>query len=171
MYKRQRFERALRSTRGGVAPTATRVGGRNGDAFGRVVGGLLRACRAGLSERGDESTGVPTPNAVGGAARHVVVWHCTMLVNSAAHAPAGHKPYGARGLAVQSGVVSLLAWGEGWHDWHHLFPYDSAAAERHWLIQFNPTYAFLDACELLRLVSGRKRALHAWNRKRADMQQ
>jgi stearoyl-CoA desaturase (delta-9 desaturase) len=105
---------------------------------------------------------------VGGAARHVVVWHCTMLVNSAAHAPSGSKPYGARGLAVQSGLVSLLAWGEGWHDWHHLFPYDSAAAEKHWLVQFNPTYAFLDLCALFGLVSGRKRALNAWHRKKGE---
>lgn len=103
---------------------------------------------------------------VGGAARHFVVWHCTMLVNSAAHAPSGEKPYGAAGLAVQSRLVSLVAWGEGWHDWHHMFPYDAAAAECHWLVQFNPTYAFLDMCAAVGLVRHRKRALSAWQRKR-----
>ena len=102
---------------------------------------------------------------VAGCARHFIVWHCTMLVNSAAHAPTGSKPYGSAGLAVQSSVASILAWGEGWHDWHHLYPYDSTAAEKHWLIQFNPTSVFLDLCELVGLVHSRKRALRAWQRR------
>ena len=62
-------------------------------------------------------------------------------------------------------LVSALAWGEGWHDWHHMYPYDSAAAECHWLRQFNPTYALLDLCAALGLVHHRKRAVAAWQRR------
>lgn len=91
-----------------------------------------------------------------------------MMVNSAAHAPRGAKPFGSGGLAVQSTLVSLVAWGEGWHDWHHAYPYDYAAAEKHWLKQYNPTACLLDGLALCGHVRGRKRALGAWERRRRE---
>ena len=62
-----------RSTRGGAAPRSTRVGGGNGDAFGRVGGGLLRVCRVGVSGRVHESRLADPITAVGGAARDGVL--------------------------------------------------------------------------------------------------
>ena len=42
-----------------------------------------------------------------------------------------------------------------------MFPYDYAAAERHWLRQYNPTTFVLDGLAGLGLVSGRRRTLDA----------
>ncbi len=49
--------------------------------------------------------------------------------------------------------------GEGWHNFHHSFPYDYAAGE--WGIDsgvWNPTKLFLDLMAALGLVTDRKRA-------------
>lgn len=38
--------------------------------------------------------------------------------------------------------TTILTFGEGWHNYHHTFPYDYRASEFHYLI--NPTTAFID---------------------------
>ena len=38
--------------------------------------------------------------------------------------------------------MSLLALGEGFHNYHHTFPYDYSTSE--WGLQFNMTTAFID---------------------------
>ncbi|GJQ69109.1 hypothetical protein Trydic_g6273 [Trypoxylus dichotomus] len=60
--------------------------------------------------------------------RYVVLLHITWLVNSAAHFY-GTKPYDKSMLAVESFFVSFLTVGEGWHNYHHAFPWDYRAAE------------------------------------------
>jgi fatty-acid desaturase len=44
----------------------------------------------------------------------VVGWHATFLVNSAAHIW-GSRPYETGDLSTNNALVSLLAFGEGWH--------------------------------------------------------
>ena len=97
---------------------------------------------------------------VAGFARLLLSLHATWAVNSMTHAATpcpADKPYGSRGLAVEHAFVSLIAWGEGWHDWHHKYPHDYAAAAKPWWMQVNPTLALLDALAALRLVSVTKR--------------
>jgi len=60
--------------------------------------------------------------------RHVYQFNCTMLVNSAAHRY-GTRPYDKNLLAVENFIVSVLTSGEGWHNYHHAFPWDYRAAE------------------------------------------
>ncbi|XP_063925279.1 acyl-CoA Delta-9 desaturase-like [Zophobas morio] len=60
--------------------------------------------------------------------RYVVSLHFTWLVNSAAHIW-GTKPYNRSIKATENKVVSSLTWGEGWHNYHHVFPWDYKAAE------------------------------------------
>lgn len=102
---------------------------------------------------------------VAGVLRYVYCLHVTWLVNSAAHAW-GFRPYektqhqGA--WPCENALVSLCAIGEGWHNWHHKYPYDYAASELGGSEQYNPTKLFIDACAALGLVSDRKRALRAW---------
>ncbi|KAG6462731.1 hypothetical protein O3G_MSEX013432 [Manduca sexta] len=50
------------------------------------------------------------------------------LVNSAAHIY-GTRPYDKNLQPVESWFVSLITFGEGWHNYHHTFPWDYKAAE------------------------------------------
>jgi len=93
--------------------------------------------------------------------RYVLVLHGTWLINSAAHIY-GTRPYDPTINPAENGFVALLAAGEGWHNWHHAYPYDYAASELGPDKQYNPTKVVLDVCAYLGLVTNRKRALNAW---------
>uniref|UniRef100_A0A1B6FRL5 Fatty acid desaturase domain-containing protein n=1 Tax=Cuerna arida TaxID=1464854 RepID=A0A1B6FRL5_9HEMI len=60
--------------------------------------------------------------------RTVISLNFTWLVNSAAH-KYGNKPYTSDIVPVESELVSICAMGEGWHNYHHTFPWDYKAAE------------------------------------------
>lgn len=60
--------------------------------------------------------------------RYTISLHGTWLVNSAAHFY-GIKPYDKSISPVNSKFVSRVAFGEGWHNYHHVFPWDYKAAE------------------------------------------
>jgi len=104
---------------------------------------------------------------VAGSLRYCVVLHFTWLVNSAAHFFGDH-PYDNQSWPAENPFVSLAAIGEGWHNWHHKYPYDYAASEFGVASQFNPTKLFIDGCAALGLVTNRKRATGAWNRVKAQ---
>jgi len=99
---------------------------------------------------------------VAGGLRYVVVLHFTWLVNSAAHFFGDH-PY-EDDWPSENPFVSIASIGEGWHNWHHKYPYDYAASEFGVTSQFNPTKLFIDLCAGLGLVTDRKRATSAWER-------
>ncbi|KAJ8965396.1 hypothetical protein NQ314_004147 [Rhamnusium bicolor] len=61
-------------------------------------------------------------------ARNILVLNVTWLVNSAAHLY-GNKPFDQFMLPVESTFVAFVAIGEGWHNYHHTFPWDYRAAE------------------------------------------
>ena len=96
-----------------------------------------------------------------GVLRYVLLLNATWSVNSVAHLW-GWKPYGSRHSAVENGWVALVALGEGWHNWHHAFPYDYSAAELGALKQFNPTKVFIDSMVFLGLAWDRKTGEAAW---------
>ncbi|CAG9771855.1 unnamed protein product [Ceutorhynchus assimilis] len=60
--------------------------------------------------------------------RYVFSLHATWLVNSAAHMW-GSKPYDSHINPTENRFVSIFAIGEGWHNFHHTFPWDYKAAE------------------------------------------
>lgn len=72
----------------------------------------------------------------------------TWLVNSAAHM-FGNHPYDKFINPSENWVVSLGANGEGWHNYHHTFPYDYKAAEVPYTL--NLTTIFIDGMKLLGL--------------------
>ncbi|XP_067216509.1 acyl-CoA Delta-9 desaturase isoform X1 [Linepithema humile] len=74
--------------------------------------------------------------------RYCINLHVTWLVNSAAHMW-GYKPYNKLITPVENAIVSLLAFGEGWHNYHHVFPWDYKAAELG-NYSLNITTAFID---------------------------
>ena len=75
-----------------------------------------------------------------GALRWVLELHATWCVNSVAHT-FGYKPY-KNIPPSESLVTSLLSNGEGWHNWHHTYPYDYAASEDSYFI--NHSTLFID---------------------------
>ncbi|XP_053945173.1 acyl-CoA Delta-9 desaturase [Anastrepha ludens] len=75
-------------------------------------------------------------------ARYALSLHGTWLVNSAAHFY-GMRPYEKNISSVDSKLVSIIAFGEGWHNYHHVFPWDYKAGELG-AYQYNWTTAFLD---------------------------
>ncbi|CAO1433737.1 unnamed protein product [Diamesa tonsa] len=61
-------------------------------------------------------------------ARTILNLNVTWLVNSAAHLY-GTRPYDDSMFPVENMFVAALAAGEGWHNYHHAFPWDYRAAE------------------------------------------
>ncbi|XKL62352.1 hypothetical protein PGB90_002185 [Kerria lacca] len=60
--------------------------------------------------------------------RYVISLNFTWLVNSAAHIW-GMKPYDKTISAAENLPVAALTFGEGFHNYHHAFPWDYKAAE------------------------------------------
>lgn len=102
---------------------------------------------------------------VAGALRYCFVLHCTWNVNSGAHFYGDH-PYEPNSMPAENPIVAFVAIGEGWHNWHHKYPYDYATSEFGLESQFNPTKIFLDVCGLLGLAKNFKRGTGAWHRLR-----
>jgi stearoyl-CoA desaturase (delta-9 desaturase) len=53
----------------------------------------------------------------------VLVWHSTWFVNSLAHS-FGTQDYGKSGTSRDNILTAFLTLGEGYHNFHHEFPYD-----------------------------------------------
>merc|ERR1712126_109686 len=87
--------------------------------------------------------------------RYVGVLHFTWLVNSAAHMW-GMKPYDKSIGPTENMAVSLLAMGEGFHNYHHTFPYDYSTSE--WGFSFNVTTLFIEAMASLGLAYDLRKA-------------
>jgi len=106
---------------------------------------------------------------VAGGLRYIYVMNCTWLVNSAAHLYGDH-PYDVLSYPSENPIVSFFSVGEGWHNWHHKYPFDYSASEFGISSQFNPSKLVIDVFSMLGLVWGRKRATAAWQmgRKRRD---
>ena len=100
-----------------------------------------------------------------GFVRYVWLLHCTWCVNSVAHLW-GERPYDETINPAENMVVSVLAIGEGWHNWHHKYPFDYAASEFGASSQFNPTKLAIDMGAVLGMVSDRKRATAMWAREK-----
>lgn len=80
--------------------------------------------------------------------RYVLSLHCTWFVNSAAHMW-GDRPYRRTIGARENPFVSFAAFGEGFHNFHHSFPYDYSTSELGW--KLNPTKVFIDLMAILGL--------------------
>ncbi|XP_021351146.1 acyl-CoA desaturase-like [Mizuhopecten yessoensis] len=88
-----------------------------------------------------------------GILRCVIGHHTTFLVNSAAHAW-GNKPYDIRIDPGENIAVSVLTTGEGFHNFHHVFPQDYRTSEHGW--RFNLSTAFIDTMSAIGQVTDRR---------------
>jgi stearoyl-CoA desaturase (delta-9 desaturase) len=99
-------------------------------------------------------------------ARTVFVYHCTWLVNSAAHIW-GYQSYDTNEGSRNNWLVGLLTYGEGWHNNHHAYPSSAAHGLRWW--EFDATYltirllALIGLAEEIRLPRGNPAKLPALN--------
>jgi stearoyl-CoA desaturase (delta-9 desaturase) len=80
--------------------------------------------------------------------RLVLLYHCTWLVNSAAH-QVGYRNFKTGDRSTNSWVVALLAFGEGWHNNHHAFPYSARHGMR-WF-EFDLTWATIRVLRAVRI--------------------
>lgn len=86
--------------------------------------------------------------------RYTWTLNATWLVNSAAHM-VGHRPYDRHINPSEVKTVSLFALGEGFHNYHHTFPWDYKAAELG-RFKLNPTLMFIDFMAKIGQVYDRK---------------
>lgn len=82
--------------------------------------------------------------------RLVVTYQVTWLVNSAAHL-SGYRSFRTAGSdrSTNNWWVALLAWGEGWHNNHHAFPFSARHGLRWW--EFDVTWVTIRIMERLRI--------------------
>lgn len=79
----------------------------------------------------------------------VLTWHITFAVNSVCHVW-GRRPHDTGDASTNNALIGLLAYGEGWHNNHHMYPF-SARHGLHWW-QIDLTWWLLKLLEKLRLV-------------------
>jgi stearoyl-CoA desaturase (delta-9 desaturase) len=72
---------------------------------------------------------------IGGVLRVVISHHGTFFINSACHM-VGRQPYSREHSARDSAVMAVLAFGEGYHNYHHSFPFDYRNGIKRW--HFDP---------------------------------
>lgn len=89
-----------------------------------------------------------------GLMRLVVSHHLTFFINSLAHYW-GRRPYTEQNTARDNDLLALLTYGEGYHNYHHLFQWDYRNGVRWW--QFDPTKWMIAACSWLGLARSLKR--------------
>lgn len=90
----------------------------------------------------------------GGALRIVVSNHTTFLINSACHY-FGRQPYTDKNTARDNFILSVLTFGEGYHNFHHMFQADYRNGIR-WY-QWDPTKWWIRSLSLVGLASRLKR--------------
>ncbi|NP_001191886.1 delta-9 desaturase-like [Acyrthosiphon pisum] len=74
--------------------------------------------------------------------RYALTLNGIWLVNSAAH-KWGAKPYDRSINAAENLAATIMSAGEGWHNYHHVFPWDYRSAELG-NYKFNFTTTFID---------------------------
>ena len=83
-----------------------------------------------------------------GLLRLVVNHHVTFFINSLAHYW-GRRPYTDTNSARDNGFLAFLTYGEGYHNFHHVFQSDYRNGIRWW--QWDPTKWMIALCHRLRL--------------------
>jgi stearoyl-CoA desaturase (delta-9 desaturase) len=86
--------------------------------------------------------------------RYTAVLNITWTVNSIAHLW-GNKPYDSRIWSAENLFVTTGACGEGYHNFHHVFPSDYSTSEYIWRV--NLTTFFIDVMAAIGLAYDRKK--------------
>lgn len=89
--------------------------------------------------------------------RYIIALNVTWFVNSWAHLY-GNKPYDQNINPAENFFVTFSAVGEGFHNYHHVFPSDYSTSEYGW--RFNLTTFFIDCMAALGLAYDMKKMSH-----------
>ncbi|XOV80593.1 MAG: acyl-CoA desaturase [Aestuariibacter sp.] len=89
-----------------------------------------------------------------GVFRLVVVHHITFFINSLAHIW-GRQPYTDTNTAKDNGILAFFTFGEGYHNFHHIFEYDYRNGIRWW--QFDPTKWLINLLSVMALAKNLRR--------------
>ena len=89
-----------------------------------------------------------------GLLRLVVNHHVTFFINSLAHFW-GKRPYTESNSARDNGFLAFLTYGEGYHNYHHIFQTDYRNGIRWW--QWDPTKWMIALCGRVGLASNLNR--------------
>jgi stearoyl-CoA desaturase (delta-9 desaturase) len=89
-----------------------------------------------------------------GVLRLVLSHHFTFFINSLAHMW-GERPYTEENTARDNPVLAVLTFGEGYHNFHHIFAHDYRNGVRWW--QWDPTKWLIASLQLLGLTRRLKR--------------
>jgi stearoyl-CoA desaturase (delta-9 desaturase) len=90
-----------------------------------------------------------------GIGRLVISHHVTFFINSLAHMW-GKQPYTDQNSARDQHFLALITYGEGYHNYHHMFQNDYRCGIRWWHLDINKW--FISTCALFGLVRNRRRA-------------
>lgn len=91
---------------------------------------------------------------LGGLARLVWCHHTTFFINSLAHIW-GRRPYTDTNSARDNDILAFFTYGEGYHNFHHIFQYDYRNGIR-WY-QFDPTKWLIKGLSYIGLTSDLKK--------------
>ena len=89
-----------------------------------------------------------------GVFRLVVVHHVTFFINSLAHIW-GKQPYTDKNTARDNDILAFFTFGEGYHNFHHIFEYDYRNGIKWW--QFDPTKWLIKGLSLIGWTSNLRR--------------
>lgn len=89
-----------------------------------------------------------------GLFRLVVNHHFTFFINSLAHYW-GRQPYTTENSARDNDLLALVTYGEGYHNFHHLFQWDYRNGVRWW--QWDPTKWLIASCSWVGLTRNLRR--------------
>jgi stearoyl-CoA desaturase (Delta-9 desaturase) len=95
---------------------------------------------------------------IGGVLRIVASHHTTFFINSLCHM-VGRRPYSTEHSARDSGIMAVFAFGEGYHNYHHSFPFDYRNGVKVW--QFDPAKWIIWTLSRLGLARDLRRAPEA----------
>lgn len=91
---------------------------------------------------------------IAGLLRLVLTHHFTFFINSLCHM-FGTRPYTDENTARDNGLLAILTWGEGYHNYHHYFQYDYRNGVKWW--QYDPTKWIIGLLAKVGLASNLKR--------------
>jgi stearoyl-CoA desaturase (delta-9 desaturase) len=97
---------------------------------------------------------IPGVFLLAGILRLVVSHHVTFFINSLAHMW-GSRPYTDENTARDNWFLAIVTYGEGYHNFHHLFQSDYRNGIRWW--QYDINKWFIKTCSWLGLASNLKR--------------
>lgn len=102
---------------------------------------------------------------LGGLVRLILSHHVTFFINSLCHMW-GKRPYTDENTARDNFWLAIATWGEGYHNYHHIFQYDYRNGVKWW--QYDPTKWLIWSCSKLGLAKNLRR-IPSFNIQKAEL--